>query len=35
MTDAMGDEDVMKAIITVVTFLKTREAGRTKTATDQ
>jgi hypothetical protein len=34
MTDAMGDPEVMQAIIKVVTFLKTRDAAK-KTATDQ
>lgn len=34
MGDAMGDQDVMAAIIKVVTFLKTREAAQKNTATD-
>jgi hypothetical protein len=35
MTEAMDKPDVMQAIITVVTFLKAREAEQKKAATSQ
>ena len=34
MTDAMGDQEVMQAIIKVVTFLKTRDAATAKKSGD-
>jgi len=35
MSDAIGNPEVMQAIITVVTFLKSRDAAASKTATGQ
>ena len=35
MADAMGEQEVLQAIIKVVTFLKARDASKNNTATDQ